>query len=207
MSILRTRRTLVAAAVAGTAIAGALGAGTAAHAATSGIIVRQSCTGVSGNINYVPGLQSTTAQSNTAVLSATLTGCSGVFSGPLSGNGSFAATLQGNASAAAENFTGTFTINWPASAALNPSNGTLTVTEVNGMENVSGTVKSGALVGSPISFSYIPTSSTTKTMTVSSTSSKSSGHNSKKKHTATVTVTTAQAFINTMPLQLTQNEG
>ena len=135
MSILRTRvvgsarRTLVAAAVAGTAFAGALGGGTAAHAATNGIVVREQCTGVTGQISYTPGLLSTKTRPVNAALSATTTGCSDLFAGALAGSGSFTAALTGNASLAAENFSGTFTVNWPATAGLNPSNGTLTATE------------------------------------------------------------------------------
>jgi len=187
MSILRTRRTLVTAAVAGTALAGALGVGTVAHAATNGIIVREGCTGVTGQISYQPGLLSTKAQQVHAVLSGTTTGCSDAFSGALAGSGSFTASLTGKASAAAENFSGTFTINWPASAGLNPSNGTLTVTESNGTEVVRGTVTSGALTGSPISLSYLTTTNTGA---------------GTKKHPIT-----AQAFVNTQSLQLTQNNG
>jgi hypothetical protein len=181
------RRILVTAAVAGTALAGALVSGTAAHAATDGIIVRDRCTGVTGQVSYQPGLLSSKAQQVHAVLSGTTTGCSDAFAGTLGGSGSFTAVLSGHASPAAENFSGTFTINWPASAQLNPSNGTLTVTESNGTETVSGVVTSGALVGSPISLSYVTTAST---------------GTGAKKHPVT-----AQSFTNTQPLQLTQNEG
>lgn len=191
MSILRTRavgsarRTVVAAAVVGAAFAGALGGGTAAHAATDGIVVREQCTGVTGQISYQPGLLSTRAQSVNAVLSATTTGCSDLFNGALGGSGSFTAALKGNTSLAAENFSGTFTINWPATAGLNPSNGTLTVTESGGIESVSGTVTSGALTGSPIHFAYQTTTNTGA---------------GTKKHPVK-----AQTFVNTQPLQLTQN--
>jgi hypothetical protein len=181
------RRILVTAAVAGTALAGTVGGITAAHAATNGIIVREQCTGVAGQISYQPGLLSTKAQQVHAVLSATTTGCSDVFNGQLAGSGSFTAVLTGKASLAAENFSGTFTINWPASAGLNPSNGTLTVTESNGTELVSGTVTSGALTGFPISLAYVTTANTGTGTT---------------KHPVT-----AQSFVNTQSLQLTQNNG
>jgi hypothetical protein len=181
------RRILIIAAVAGTAVAGALAGGTAAHAATNGIIVREQCTGVTGQISYQPGLLSGKAQQVHAVLSSTTTGCSDAFNGALGGSGSFTAVLTGKASLAAENFSGTFTINWPASAGLNPSNGTLTVTESNGTEHVSGTVTSGALTGSPISLAYVTTGNT---------------GTGAKKHPVT-----AQTFVNTQSLQLTQNEG
>lgn len=193
MSILRTRvvgstrRTIVAAAVVGAAFAGALGGGTAAHAAVNGIVVREQCAGVTGQVSYKPGLLSTGTRPVDAALSATTTGCSDLFGGALAGSGSFTAALTGNASLAAENFSGTFTINWPTSAGLNPSNGTLTVTESGGIESVNGTITSGALTGSPVHFAY-------RTTTNTGTGS--------KKHPVT-----AQAFVNTQPLQLTQNEG
>jgi len=179
----RTRRTMVAAAIAGTALAGALGGGTAAHAATSGIVVREQCTGVTGQISYQPGLLSTGTRPADAALTATTTGCSDSFTGALAGSGSFIASLKGSASRAAGNFSGTFTINWPA--ALNPSNGTLTVTGSGGIESVSGTITSGALTGSPVHFAYRTTTST---------------GTGTKKHPVT-----AQAFVSTQPLQVTQN--
>jgi hypothetical protein len=191
MSILRTRvvgsarRTIVAAAVAGTALAGALGGGTAAHAATDGIVVRQQCTGVTGQISYKPGLLATQTRPVNAALSATTTGCSDLFGGAQAGSGSLTAALTGNASLAAENFSGTFTINWPATSGLNPSNGTLTVTESGGTELVNGTITTGAFPGSPVHFAY---QTTTNTGTGT------------KKHPVT-----AQAFVNTQPLQITQN--
>src|ERR1700692_4807249 len=89
------RRTLVTAAVAGTALAGALGVGTVAHAATNGISVREQCTGVTGRISYQPGLLSPKEHVR-AVLSATTTGCSDPSSGAVAGRGSFTATLTGN---------------------------------------------------------------------------------------------------------------
>jgi hypothetical protein len=192
MSILRTRvgsarRTMVAAAVVGAAFAGALGGGTAAHAAVNGIVVRQQCTSVAGQISYKPGLLSTGTRTVNAALSATTSGCSDLFGGAQAGTGSLTAALTGNASLAAENFSGTFTINWPAAAGLNPSNGTLAVTESGGIESVSGTITSGALTGSPIHFAYRTTTNT---------------GTGTKRHPVI-----AQAFVNTLPLQLTQNDG
>ena len=65
---------------------------------------------------------------------------------------------QGQPSAA--NFSGTFTINWPASSGFNPSNGNLTVTESNGLENVSGSVTSGFDTGTAFAMQYVITGST-----------------------------------------------
>lgn len=192
MSILRTRvgsarRTMVAAAVLGAAFAGALGGGTAAHAATDGIVVREQCTTVAGQISYEPGLLSTQTRSVAATLSATTSGCSDLFNGALAGTGSFTAALKGNASLAAENFSGTFMVDWPATAGLNPSSGTLTVTESAGIESVYGTITSGAFTGSPIHFAYRTTANT---------------GTGTKKHPVT-----AQTFVNTQALQLTQDNG
>jgi hypothetical protein len=103
------------------------------------------------------------------------------------GAGSLTATLKGDASLAAENFSGTFTIDWPDSTGLNPSSGTLGVIESNGTEFVSGMVTAGAFTGSPFDFAYHTTANTGK------------GTN---KHPVT-----AQAFANTQSLQLTQNDG
>src|SRR5215831_2106218 len=60
------------------------------------------------------------------------------------------AVMSGTANVNAENFSGTFTINWPAGSGFNPSNGNLTVTEANGLENVSGTVTSGFDTGTAL---------------------------------------------------------
>ena len=100
--------------------------------------------------------------------------------------GSFSAVLSGTASLAAENFAGTFTINWPGGS-LNPSNGTLTVTEANGLETVSGSVTSGFDTGSAFATQYVITGQTGR-------------------GTALHPVT-AQTYTNTQPLTLARNEG
>jgi hypothetical protein len=192
MSIIRMRdegnaRRILVTAVAGTAMAGALAAGSAAHAATSSIIVREGCTGVSGQTSFQPGLLSARARTVVAVLSSTTSGCTDIINGPQAGTGSFTAQLAGTASLGAENFTGTFTINWPASAGLNPSNGTLTVTQSNGAELVAGTITNGAFTGSPMHLAFVITGNT--------------GNGSRNRPV------TAQTFVNSQPLQVTQNLG
>ncbi len=87
---------------------------------------------------------------------------------------------------AAENFgSGTFTIDWPAPA--NPSVGTLGVTEIGGVEMLSGTITSGAFDGGVIS-----------------------GHNlittSKGTGTAANPVT-SQTYINNTSLTVQENTG
>jgi hypothetical protein len=91
------------------------------------------------------------------------------------------------ASLAAENLTGTFTINWPGGT-LNPSNGTLSVTAQGGNQYaVSGTVTSGADTGSVLSLGYL------------TTTQKGTGT---KLHPVV-----SQQFVNTAPLALARNIG
>jgi hypothetical protein len=185
------RAAAVTTVVAGASMAGLLGPG-AAHASTAshriaGIVVVDSCTGVSGSITYSPGLRSTKVKAERAALSGKISGCSDSTQGPVNGTGRFTATLSGNASLAAENFKGTFTIHWPVSTGFNPSTGTLSVTDSNGMENVSGTVTSGADTGTALAMQYVTTHNTGK---------------GTKKHPVT-----KQAYINTQSLTLSRNEG
>ena len=187
----RVRDALVTTAMAGASVAGLLGTG-AAQASTAGhrvagIVVIDSCTGVSGKITYSPGLRKTKVKAEHAVLSGTTSGCTDATQGPMSGTGTFTAVLSGKASLAAENFKGTFTINWPVSSGFNPSTGTLSVTDSNGMENVSGTVTGGADTGTVLAMQYVITGD------------KGSGT---KKHPVT-----AQAFVNSQSLTLSRNEG
>ena len=177
----RARRFTVAA----VAVAAALGGSTAANAAARGISVREQCATVAGHISEKPGLLSTARPMN-AVLRATTTGCSDPFTGPSAGDGSFTAALKGKVRLAAENFSGTFTIRWPAGSGLNPSTGTLTVTESAGIETVNGTVTAGALAGSPIHLAFRTTASTGM---------------GTQRHPVT-----GQAFASTKPLQLTETD-
>jgi hypothetical protein len=188
----RVRTALIAAAATTAGVASLLGMGGVAHASTAGSringwVVTDTCTSVSGKITYSPGLRKFTAKQQSAVLTGTTAGCSDIFNGPLSGTGQLTAVLSGKAKLSAENFSGTFTINWPAGSGFNPSNGTLTVTESNGLENVSGTVTSGFDTGSAFALQYVIT-----------------GHTGKG--TAAKPVT-SQTYTNTQPLTLSRNEG
>ena len=158
----RVRTALVTTVAAGAGLASLLGMGGAASASTShaninGWVVYTSCTGASGKITYSPGLRSTKLKTEHAVLTGTTSGCSNIFDGALSGTGTITAVLSGTASKAAENFSGTVTINWPASSGYNPSNGNVTVTESNGLETVSGTVTSGFETGAEFAMQYVIT--------------------------------------------------
>jgi hypothetical protein len=186
----RVRAALVTTVVAGAGIAGLIGMGGVAQASThkvAGWVVTDTCTSVSGNIAYSPGLRKTYLRTVNAVLTGTTSGCSDIFSGALSGTGTITAIMSGKADLAAENFSGTFTVNWPAGSGFNPSNGTLSVTESNGLETVSGTVTSGFDTGSAFAMQYVITGS----------------HGSGTK----LHPVTSQTYTDTQPLTLSRNEG
>ena len=186
----RARLALVSTVAAGAGLAGVLGVAGTASASTgqpNGFVVVTSCTSVQGKITYTPGLRTSVLKPVTAVLTGTISGCSNLFSGTIAGSGQFTAVLSGTADKNAENFGGTFTINWPAGSGFNPSNGNLTVTEANGLENVSGTVTSGFDTGTALAWQYVIT-----------------GHTGR---TGTKKGITAQTYTNTQSLNLSRNEG
>ena len=186
----RVRTALVTTVAAGAGIAGMLGMSGVAQASTAhinrGWVVTDSCTGVAGKVTYSPGLEKKN-RSVQAVLTGTTSGCSDIFNGAESGTGTLTAVMSGTANVNAENFSGTFTINWPAGSGFNPSNGTLSVTEANGLETVSGSVTSGFDTGSAFALQYVVT-----------------GHTGR---TGTKKGITAQTYTNTQPLTLSRNEG
>jgi hypothetical protein len=192
----RARTAIVTTLAAGAGVASLLGMGGAAQAAShahasshvpASWVTIDSCTGVAGQITYSPGLLTSKARKVTAVMTGTTSGCSDIFSGGESGTGTFTAVLSGKASVKAENFSGTFTINWPASTGFNPSTGTLSVTEANGLETISGTVTGGFDTGTALGLQYVTTGNT--------------GKGTSKKPV------TAQTYTNTLPLTLARNEG
>jgi hypothetical protein len=187
----RARAALATTVAAGAGIAGVLGMSGIAQASTAGHsprgwVVIDNCTGVSGKVTYSPGLEKKN-RSVQAVLTGTTSGCSDIFNGAESGTGTITAIMSGTANVNAENFSGTFTINWPAGSGFNPSNGNLTVTEVNGLETVSGSVTSGFDTGTAFAMQYVITGQTGR-------------------GTALHPVT-AQTYTNTQPLTLSRNEG
>ncbi|HEY2576970.1 MAG TPA: hypothetical protein VGI74_11735 [Streptosporangiaceae bacterium] len=189
----RVRTGLAAAAITGAGIAGLLGVSSAAsastisHARTDGWSVVTTCTGLSGKITYSPGMLTIKKRSVHAVMTGTTSGCSNINAGAFSGTGTFTAILSGTASVHAENFSGTFTINWPAGSGFNPSNGSISVTEANGLETVSGSVTSGAWTSAVLGGQYVTTGNTGK---------------------GTVTKPVkAQTYTNTQPLNLSENFG
>jgi len=187
----RARTALVTTVAAGAGVAGMLGVSGVAQASTAGHVppgwvVIDTCTGVSGKVTYSPGLEKKN-RSVQAVLTGTTSGCSDIFNGAISGTGTITAVMSGTANANAENFSGTFTINWPAGSGFNPSTGNLTVTEANGLETVSGSVTSGFDTGTALSWQYVIT-----------------GHTGR---TGTKKGITAQTDTNTQSLNLSRNEG
>lgn len=185
----RVRAALVTTVAAGVGVGSLLGMSGAASASTGhvdGYAVYTTCTGVSGQISYSPGLKKTKRLVH-AVLTGTTTGCSNIFDGGLSGNGTITAVMSGEAKVGAEDFSGTFTVNWPASSGYNPSNGNLSVTESSGLETVSGTVTSGFETGAEFTMQYVIT-----------------GHTGKPKSRKGVT---GQTYVNTQPLDLLVNTG
>jgi hypothetical protein len=185
----RLVRSAVAGAVtAGIGLAGLLGA-SAAHASThpDGWAVIMNCTSVSGSVSYAPGMRDGVLKNEKAQLNGTTSGCSNIYAGALSGTGTITASLSGKSDRKSENFSGTFTINWPASSGFNPSNGTLSVSDSSGTEVVEGSVTSGAFVGDEISTQYVITST------------KGKGLPGK--------LITSQTFTNSQPLNLSENIG
>lgn len=159
----RARTALVTTAVAGAGLAGVLGMGGVAHAAShgpNGYVTIDSCTGVSGKISFSPGMVKVAKKNVQAVLTGTTSGCSDIFSGAIGGTGTITAVVHGKVNLSAQNFSGTFTINWPAGSGFNPSNGNLTVTEASGLENVSGSVTSGFDTGTAFAMQYVVTGKT-----------------------------------------------
>jgi hypothetical protein len=185
----RVRAALVTTAIAGAGLSGVLGAGVA-HASTGhtdGRVTYTTCTGVSGSISVNPGLRAAKARNVQEIASSTLSGCSNIFDGPILGSGTFTAIMSGTATYPSQNLNGTFTINWPAASGYNPSTGTLSTTESNGVETVSGTVTSGFETGAGVTLQYALT-----------------GHTGKPKSTKGVT---AETFVNTQALDLSVNTG
>jgi hypothetical protein len=154
---LRRIAVTTATAAAVTAAIAVAGAGPAA-AAYSAV---ESCTGVSGTISYSPGLTST-AKTQQAVLVATLTGCSGAYTGAQAGSGTVTAVMTGTSKVGSVVETGNATISWPASSGLNPTNAKITIREsaAGGVILLSGPATSGAFASSVISTSLLPYANT-----------------------------------------------
>jgi hypothetical protein len=180
-----TRALVLSAAVAGAGTAGLLGA-TAAHASkVDGLVTIATCGALTGNISYSPGLLTSTAQNTTASLTGLVSNCETQGAGQLSSFGTMTASLSGSASLAGEDFSGTFTMNWPAP--LSPSTGTVYVADSSGTEEVSASISSGPFTGDEFSYNYVITS--------------------EKGKGTTAKPVTSQSYINTTSLAVQENDG
>src|SRR3954451_6046550 len=166
------------------AVAAAAFTGTA-HAGYSTV---EQCTAVSGTITYSPALQNT-AKPVTAVVNATISGCSGQ-NGAQAGTGSFNATLSAPAaSRTANNESGTFVVNWPVASGLNPTPGTLALfaPQPGALYNLSGQDRAGAYASGVLSSQFVITGETL----------------GGKKHNKVL----QQTFVNALPLAIRVNFG
>ena len=155
--MINIRRVAAASAAAATVATVAFIGATPASAGYSAV---EYCTGLNGTITYSRGLTGT-AKTQQAVLTGTLTGCSG-YNGAQAGTGTITALLSGASKVGSVVETGNATINWPASSGLNPSNAKLTLRQStsDGPILVQGQVASGAFTNSVLSSSLQPVSHT-----------------------------------------------
>lgn len=146
----RTVRKAIAIVVAAgaTLTAGALaGPALATTARPAGHVTVDSCASVAGTISHTSS-PVTAGGNDTALLSATITGCTR-YTSPDAGSGTFVANLSTASAGTATSLTGTFTITWPTASGLNPSSGTLGVTgpDEQGAYSVGGSIARGAFTG------------------------------------------------------------
>jgi len=162
LNLKNTARAALLTVTSGTLLAASLAGGGAAQAGQvhpAGWSSVESCTGLSGAIDWHPGLLNAQARTGQAVVTGTLAGCSG-FNGAQAGAGTVSAVLSGTSKVGSVVETGTLTVNWPAAANLNPSNATVTLRRAAPDQpyTLSGTVSSGAFTGASLSTSVLATS-------------------------------------------------
>lgn len=174
---------------AGTALAAGLAAAPAQAAVHPlGYVTQMSCTGESGSITYSPGLWGT-AHSQSAVLAATLTGCSDAYGGVFNNAGQLSVNLSGSSSKASGSLSGSFVINWPSDSHYSPSVGTATVNLATNTLTLNGSTSTttGAWEGSVVNVGMLVTGHT---------GAGTKAHPIKK-----------QTFVNTVPLTVQHNLG
>jgi hypothetical protein len=146
----------------GTVLAASLaGAADASQTQQRGFSPVESCTALSGTVHWHPGLVKTGLKTEHAVLTGTLSGCTGL-NGAQAGTGTVTAVLSGRSRLGAIAENGTLTVNWPTASGLNPSNGTVSVRRAGTDQpfTVSGSLTSGAFTGAALSTSLLATTQT-----------------------------------------------
>ena len=158
-----------------------------AATAQAGYSTVEQCTSLSGTIHYAPTLKKAPG-AVTETITGTITGCSGQ-NGAQDGTGTFFAQLSSpNSSTTANNETGTFVINWPAAAGLNPTTGSVSLLGPNaGAYTLQGADHGGAYASGVLSSALAITGQTLGTA---------------RKHPIV-----AQSFVNTLPLAIKVNFG
>jgi hypothetical protein len=174
---------LASLALAATALVSAT-AGTAQAAAPRGYVVVAQCSGLSGTITYTPALRKK-VKAVQETISGTLSGCVGQGT-PLSGTGTFNATLSGNASTTSNSQHGTFVINWPSF--YNPTTGNVSTAGPSaGQYTASGSDTAGAFTGGVLGAGWLVTGQTL----------------TGRKHNQVA----AETFVNTRPITISENLG
>lgn len=150
----------IALAVAALAAAGG-GVLAASGVAVAGTVSPESCSTFTGMQLVHPGYAAA-AKTETVTLTGSISGCVDQLGTPQPGSGSVVATLTGTGSKTSTSLSGTVTIDWPSSAGLEPTTGSLTLNgSPKGTETVGGETTGGADVANAISSSIV-TSTVTK---------------------------------------------
>lgn len=185
---LRRPLTMIAMAAGLVGTGGAIAPAAASSAVPAAVVNVESCTAVPATVHYVPGLRPA-SRNQTVTLTGTLSGCTGQFGNQQPGQGLITLNLAGASSTGTVSARGTFTINWPAAAGLNPSTGTATLSGP-GMTNTlrfSGTVTGGAFPAAPVGVTWVISGRT--------------GNGTNRRPI------TAESLANTVPLTATRNLG
>ena len=152
--------------------------------ASAGVIHPETCGTVTGMQVIHHGYVKAT-KSEQVTLTATLSSCSDQFGDSQPGDGTLVATLTGSGNKTSTNLSGTATIDWPASAGLNPTNASISLTGApKGTESFYGTTTSGAYTGDEVGGGIVTTTT--------------------KKHGGAIV---SSQFIGSSPLTISYNGG
>jgi hypothetical protein len=135
-------------------LASVAGVGAGAPSAWAGYVPLESCSSLAGTVQFQPGLAKT-AHAETATLSSAIAGCSHLGGNLVAGGGTLTAQLSGQASLSTTTLRGAFTIDWPASSGLSPSEGVVGLSGPSkGVFTLSGEINSGAFTEGVIHTTY-----------------------------------------------------